>query len=106
MARNTDLIPGSGRAPGKGNGNPLQYTCLGNPIARGTWQATVHRVAKSQTQLSTHTQGLNPGHGMRAPSPNHWTTMEFPKLIFNNTKMVTDSEGLILNSFINSLDCY
>ena len=42
-------IPGSGRYSGGGNGNPLQYSCLGNPMGRGTWQATVHGVAKSQT---------------------------------------------------------
>ena len=45
----TNLIPGSGRSPGGGNGNPLQYSCLGNPMDRVTWQATVHGVAKSQT---------------------------------------------------------
>ena len=44
-------IPGSGRSPGGGNGNPLQYSCLKNPNDRGAWQATVHRAAKSQTQL-------------------------------------------------------
>ena len=38
------LIPGSGRSPGEGNGNPLQYSCLGNPMDRGAWWATVHRV--------------------------------------------------------------
>ena len=48
-------IPGSGRSPGEGNGNPLQYSCLGNPMDRGAWWATVHRVAKSQTQLSDFT---------------------------------------------------
>ena len=55
--RDTSSIPGLGRSPGGGNGNPLQYSCLGNPIDRGAWQATVHRVKKSQTglkQLSTH----------------------------------------------------
>ena len=36
------LIPGSGRSPGEGNDNPFQYSCLGNPMDRGTWQATVH----------------------------------------------------------------
>ena len=41
------LIPGSGRSPGEGNGNPLQYLCLENPIDRGAWQATVHSVAQS-----------------------------------------------------------
>ena len=40
------LIPGLGRSPGAGNGSPLQYSCLENPIDRGTWQATVHVVAK------------------------------------------------------------
>jgi len=45
-------IPGSGGAPGGGNGNPLQYSCLGNPTDRGAWCATVQRVAKSWTRLS------------------------------------------------------
>ena len=44
-------IPGSGRFPREGNGNPLQYSCLENPMDRGAWQATVHEVPKSQTQL-------------------------------------------------------
>ena len=48
-------IPGSGRSPGVGNGNPLQYLYLENPMDRGAWKATVHGFAKSQTQLSTHT---------------------------------------------------
>ena len=49
--RDAGLIPESGRSPGERNDNPLQYSCLGNPINRGTWQATVHGVAKSQTRL-------------------------------------------------------
>ena len=55
--RDTGSIPGSGRSPGKGNGNPFQYSCLGNPLDRGSWQATVHGVVKSQTRLkdSVHT---------------------------------------------------
>ena len=44
-------ISGSGRSPGAGHGNPLQHSCLENAMDRGTWQATVHGVAKSQTQL-------------------------------------------------------
>ena len=44
-------IPGSGRSPGEGNGNPLQYSCLENPIDGGAWWATVHGVTKSQTRL-------------------------------------------------------
>ena len=43
------LIPELERSPGKGNGNPLQYSCLENPMGRGAWWATVHRAAKSQT---------------------------------------------------------
>ena len=46
------LIPGSGRSPGKGNGNPLQYSCLENSMDRGAWQVTVHAEAKSWTWLS------------------------------------------------------
>ena len=48
-------IPASGRSPGEGNGNPLQYSCLENPMDRGAWWATVHGVTKSQTQLSDYT---------------------------------------------------
>ena len=44
-------IPGSGRSPEEGNGNPLLYSCLENPMDREAWRATVHRVAKSWTQL-------------------------------------------------------
>ena len=45
-------IPGLGRSPGEGNGTPLQYSCLENPMDGGAWWAAVHRVARSQTQLS------------------------------------------------------
>ena len=51
-ARNAGLIPGWGRFPGEGNGKLLQYSCLENPMDRGAWQAIVHVVAKSRTQLS------------------------------------------------------
>ena len=47
--RDISLIPGSGRSPGVGNGNLLQYSCLGNPMDRGAWQAIVHGVAESWT---------------------------------------------------------
>ena len=51
------MIPGLGRSSGGGNGNPLQYSCLGNPMDRSAWRAAVHGVAKSQTRLKclTHT---------------------------------------------------
>ena len=50
--RDTGSIPGSGRSPGEGNGNPLQYSCLENPMDRGAWWATAHGVTKGQTRLS------------------------------------------------------
>ena len=53
-SRDAGSISGSGRSPGVGNGKPLQYSGLENFMDRGVWQATVHGVAKSQTQLSTH----------------------------------------------------
>ena len=52
------LIPGWGKSPGGGNGYPLQYSCLENPIDRGAWRATVHGVKKSRTRLSMHTQNV------------------------------------------------
>ena len=50
--RDVGLIPGLERSPEEGNGNPLQYSCLGNPMDSGAWWAVVHKVAKSWTQLS------------------------------------------------------
>ena len=54
-------IPGSGRSPAEGNGNPLQHSCLENPMDRAAWRATVHGVAKSQTRLSDFTFLLSTG---------------------------------------------
>ena len=54
----TGLTPGSGRSPGEGHGNPLQYSCLENLIDRGAWWAMVYRVAKSRTRL----KGLSTAH--------------------------------------------
>ena len=56
--REMGLIPGSRRSPGVGDGNPLQYFCLENPMDREAWQATVHRVAENQTtEATTHKHG-------------------------------------------------
>ena len=55
--RDAGSIPGWGRSPGEGHGNPLQYSCLENPMDRGAWRATVHGFTQSRTrlkQLSTH----------------------------------------------------
>ena len=51
--RDAGLFPGSGRSPGEGNGNPLQYSCLENSMDRGAWRATVHRVAK-ESDMTEH----------------------------------------------------
>ena len=52
-AEDPGSVPGSGRSPGEGNGNPLQYSCLENPMDRGVWQATVHGVARVRHDLVT-----------------------------------------------------
>ena len=56
--RDLGSVPGLGRSPEGGHDNPLQYSCLENPMGRGAWQATVHRVAKSQTRLSHSCGGV------------------------------------------------
>ena len=79
--RDEALVPRLGRSPGKGHGNPLQYSCLGNPMDRGVWQAIVHGVTKSQTRLKRfstthmHTSSSSQGklqqkdHGRRDTRP-------------------------------------
>ena len=56
------LIPGSGRSPGEGNGNPLQYSCLESPVDRGAWRAIVHGVTRVGHDLATKLP----------PSPTSW----------------------------------
>ena len=68
-AGNPGLIPGSGRSPGEGNGNPLQYSHLQNPVDRGAWWATVHGVTKSRTRLSDFTFTLYFHHWRRKWQP-------------------------------------
>ena len=60
----TGLIPGPGRSSGEGNGNPLQYSSLENPVDRGAWRAAAHRVAQSQTQLKRLSMRACIGEGM------------------------------------------
>ena len=77
-ARDLGSIPGLGRSPREGNGNPLPYSCLENPMDGGAWWATVHGVSKSQTRLSDFTftftflsQDVNSSQGLRQPSRNY-----------------------------------
>ena len=69
--RDAGSIPGLGRSPGEEHGNPVQYSCLENPMDRGAWLAKVYRVAKNQTRLTrlnTHAHGINKttyGTGLR-----------------------------------------
>ena len=73
-------IPGSGRFPGEGNGNPLQYSCLENPTDSGAWQATVYESQESDTTelLSTHMQGFPGGPVVRNPPCNARDTSLIP----------------------------
>ena len=57
--------PGSGRSPGEGNGNPLQYSCLENPMDRGAWRATVHGVTRNRHDLATKPPSLSFYYGNR-----------------------------------------
>ena len=66
-------IPGLGRSPRERNGNPLQYSCLRNPMDRGAWRATVHGVEKSKTQLSTAQPSSKPNVSMGSYQSRHST---------------------------------
>ena len=80
-------VPAWGRPRGGGNGNPLQYSCLGNPIDRAAWQATVCGVSESQTWLSRHTRYF---WGLLSPPPsNIW----IPNMIYNR-QLVTSVPSL------------
>ena len=65
--RDLGLIPGSGRSQGGGHGNPLQYSCLENPLDRGACQATVHKVTKSRTWLNDLVHKVKWGHDFGLP---------------------------------------
>ena len=77
-ARDLGSIPGLGRFPGEGNGNPLQYSCLENPMDRGAWWATVHGVSKSRTRLSDFTLTFRVSYGEGNGSPLQYSCLDNP----------------------------
>ena len=80
------LIPGLGRSPGGGNGNPLQRSCLEYPMDRGAWWAEVHRVTKSRTQLSTHTL-----QSLQRHKTNLYDTQHVQLFYFNTCREINDN---------------
>ena len=75
------VIPGSGRSPGGGQGNPLQYPCLENPMDKGAWWATVHGVTKNWTQQKLFSPHTNRGKGLGTDTSemgNSWAHQEPP----------------------------
>ena len=70
--RDAGSIPGSGRSPAEGNANPLWDPCLENPMDRGAWRATVHRVTKSQTQMSVHVCACTHTHRQTRQTKRTW----------------------------------
>ena len=97
-AGDVDLIPGLGKSPGGGSGNPLQYYCLGNPMDRGGWWTTVHGVTKSRTvsaAAKSHQSCLTlcePIDGSPTGSPvpgilqEHWSGLPFPSPMYEGEK--------------------
>ena len=87
-------IPGSGSSPGEGNGNPLQYSYRDNPMDRGAWQTTVHRVTKSQTRLSAH-RAMQPSSRLKKEKVNH---LKFRKLVSKSNKIMFRRKSRIKTS--------
>ena len=102
--RDTGSIPGSGRSPGGGHGNPVQYPCLENPMDRGAWQATVHRATKSWTRLKRLSMHSMHGcfHAMMAKLSIHDRDCMFLK-VQNIDGMVFTGKNLLSSELENSL---
>ena len=116
--RDTGSIPASGRSPGGGHSNSLQYSCLENPMDRGAWQAVAHRVSQSQTRLKqfsmhayTHT-GLEWGKGGKRTLLNHWVNSDLlNSLLLNRCNYLTlraqvsSVQSLSFVRLYNPMDC-
>ena len=104
-AGDTGSIPGLGRSPGEGNANPLQYSCLGNPMGKRAWQATVHGVAKVRHDLATKTNKIYEVNKRiditEKPIGNQRTTLK--KLPRIRKERIKRKKYLILDIFPNPL---
>ena len=80
-AGDRDSIPGSGRSPGEGNGNPLLYSCLGNPMDRGAWWATVHEVVRVGLNLATQPPAPVTKSCPTLCDPTDYSTLDFSVLL-------------------------
>ena len=84
MQETPGSIPGSERSPGEGNGHPLQYLCLGDPMDRGAWRATVHGVARVRHNLATKPPPPAPGN---LPAQPYWALKEHVSSLMLNLNM-------------------
>ena len=89
-------IPGSERSPGEGNGNPLQYSCLKNSTDRGAWQAEVHGVTKSQTQMSKHAHTLASMHSFSQDQPSFLAKMKYTMQGRNSPGWIQHTLGILI----------
>ena len=101
--RDTDSIPGLGKSPGGGHDDPLQCSCLENPMDRGTWRATVHRVSRSRTQLSDLAPAHAPSHllqeGLLIARPGASTDFFPSELLQVEFIMSTETRQRVSDSF-------
>ena len=96
--REAGLIPESGRSPGGGHGNPLQYPCLENPMDRGAWWTTVHRITKSQTQLSTYVHTHTHTHTHTHSINSRFFPRKITKSCFPSKSRINKKQGRAMTS--------
>ena len=92
-AEDLSSIPESGRSPGVGNGNPLQYSCLQNPMDRGAWQATVHGVARVRYDLATKPPPQKSSKANTINPPQQEGNLRFGKAIFSQIQIANKRQS-------------